>query len=989
MATNTVRPTVETFPRWVPARTSSLAAMSNSGLAAEYSDGTDALRGGRVHNFHGMTPNSSARMVDRVFVRKELTAGSAGMRSAAQTVDSPAVDDAQFAPLSVPPVREINAPVTGPSPSVPVVLPRAKEIVDPQAFTPMDEFGNRPPQADTVPNPNNNALAPAPAQSGPSQNGPASVAPTAPAAPAQPNQPAQPAPTPGPDIFGLPDTEGRKPGDEWDTTLPDGRIVHNRIPFGNGNQTVDQTIPDGKGGFTHSRVAGNGTGGWQRWNVNADGTAFYGSKDNHDSGMYAQDFNSGTSTSGAPNRTYVATPDYKGVQNPSFDENGNLVGVDVAVPNEYGLYDNYHYDNYNNLTVSSARPDGKGGIESIFVGQFDSNNEGWQLGADGKRWEVGKDLEGRTIMGRTEQSAAGTHIYFVDHRGVLFDTFHGIGSEKSYTDIYDDKKAFVRRYRDGVVVDYDPNGNPLLVRLPPDRRDTVQKGWDWTVGVGNSLKSWGTDLVSNFNFAPGLLAVGNPTNPAYRAAAADHYERSSAAVAAPGRLVWNGIVDSGATVYDWWRYKVGGAMYGLSGDPITPAGQARLQVAREQMEKAPTDWAAALAVTTFLPIGAAPVRVGTTALRSGEIAIAEAAAAAAARRGLPSILGRALPNSSAHNWRSLPDVAKNSFDSMRNLPSFAANGFRNMPGVTSTGEALRNIPANLVTSLERFRTFPERFQVWRDVKIEGLIESVARLETTARASIYNTRTGLNDLLSGLGPRLEPQYATGARSLPELDNLLADALRARFAASHGPGRGLTALASGPVPMPNNAFGPVRPRTTSTHTVAFNRGQTANTRHKVAETARQIAGQVAGINKMTANELLHNMKTVSRKGKAQKAANKDYKEAILAEEQLKALLLLRDDPAKLGGKKPVRYAEEQMKARTKNLAALHEQDIVAGGLDVIGLDAKGLPKMGDTFVNSSLGSQWAVRGLADDLRRYAEGLVRAGQGDHLLNVEWILR
>ncbi|WP_141717661.1 polymorphic toxin type 15 domain-containing protein [Nocardia altamirensis] len=990
MATDTVRPTAESFPQWVPARASNLSAMSNNGLASEYSDRADAQRGGRVHNFHGMTPNSSARMVDRLFVRMDLTAGSDEMRRAAGVADSLAVDYAE----PVPQAQPISDPVPGIPPTAPVVLPRAKEIVDPQAFTPMDEFGNRPPQPDTVPNPNNTALAPGPAQAAPPQNGPATAPPTVPVAPAQqapPAQPAQPAATPDPDIFGLPDTTGRQPGDEWDSTLPDGRIVHNRIPFGNGNQTVDQTIPDGKGGFTQSRVAGNGAGGWQRWNVNADGTAFYGSKDDRESGMYAQDFDAGSSTSGAPDRVHVATPDYKGIQNPSFDADGNLVGVDIAVPNKYGMYDNYHYDNYNNLTISSARPDGKGGIESIFIGQLDSNNEGWQLGPDGKRWEVGKDLHGRTTMGRTEQLVTGTHIYFVDHRGVLFDTFNGIGSEKSYTDTYDDKNAFVRKYRDGVVVNYDPNGKPLSVQLPPDRRDAVQKGWDWSVGVGSSLKNWGADLASNFNFAPGLLAASNPMNPAYQAAAADHYDRTANAVAAPGRLLWNGVVDSATIVSDWWRYKIVGAMYGLGSDPVTPSGRARMQFSQQQMEKAPADWEAALALTTFLPIGGASVRVGTTALRSGEIAVAEAAAAAAARRSLPAAVSRTLSDLSAYNpLRNLPDFAKNSFDSMRNLPGFAANGLRNVPGVTSAGAALRNIPGNLMSGLERFRTVPERFQVWRDAKIESLIESVAHLETTARVGIYNTGAVLDRLRFRLGfTSLEPQLATGVRAFSEVDNLLADTLRARFAATHGPGAGFIPRSGGSVSMPNNMLGPVRPRTTQKHTVNFNRGKTVNTRTKIGETVRQVDGQIAGVNKMTANELLHNMKTVSRKGKAQKAANKTYKDAIRDEELLKALQLQRDNPAQLGGKKPARYAEEQMKTRTKDLAALHEQDIVAGGLDVIGLDVTGLPKMGDTFVNSSLGSQWAHRGLADDLRRYAEDLVRAGQGDYLLNVEWILR
>ncbi|WP_194832261.1 polymorphic toxin type 15 domain-containing protein [Nocardia sp. XZ_19_369] len=996
--TDIIRPATNSSPAWVAGRAANLSSLTNSFAAS--ADSSSGQSSNRVFNFHRMTPASAARKVERIDVGRELVT-SATKIAETSTVHAAPISNIQL--INGPSQPGVTTPPTPPS-QPGVTTPRTQ----PGVTTPRTQPGvtTPPTQPGVTTPPTQPGVTTPPTQPGvttpPTQPGvttprtqPGVTTPSNPNQNQQPGagnqQPSQPEAAPDPDIFGLPDTKGRKPGDEWDTTLPDGRIVHNRIPFGNGNQTVDQTIPDGKGGFTTSRVAGNGQGGWQRWNLNADGTAFYGGKYTAESDMYGQDYNSGTSTSGRPDRAYVSTPDYKGIKNPSYDKDGNLVGIDVAVPNQYGMFDNYHYDNYGNLTISTAKSDGKGGVESTLIGQFDTNGEGWQLGPDGKPWNVGKDLQGRITMGRTEQTKEGTHVYFIDHRGVMFDSFYGTGSNKSYTDIYNEvDKTINRKFRDGASAVYDATGKPISFELPPDRRDFIEKGWDWTAGVGNSLKTWGSDLVSNFNFAPGLQAAANPLNPAYQAAAATHYERSMNAAAAPGRLLWDGVVASGTTLADWYRYKVGGAFYGLGGDPYTPSGRARLQAAQAQMDKAPADWEAALAATMFLPIGGTPVRAGTAALRSGEVAIAEAAAAAAARQVSPSIVGRALPNLSVYNpLRNVPDFAKNSFDSIRNLPSFATNGLRSMPGVTGAGDALRNIPANLVTSIERFRTVPERFQVWRDVKIEGLIESMARLETTARAGVHNTRSGLQDLLTVLGARVEPQLATGARGLPELDNLLADALRARFAATHGPGGGFLPRFSGPVSMPNNAFGPVRPRATQKHTVDFNRGKTDNTRHKVGETARQIDGQIAGVNKMTANELLHNMKTVSRKGKAQKAANKEYKAAILAQEEKNALRLLYEDPAALGGMKPERYAKERMKERTKDLAALHEQDIVAGGLDVIGLDAKGLPKMGDTFVNSSLGSQWAHRGLADDLRRYAEDLVRSGQGDYLLNVEWILR
>ncbi|MBF6357686.1 hypothetical protein IU449_24580 [Nocardia higoensis] len=45
------------------------------------------------------------------------------------------------------------------------------------------------------------------------------------------------------------------------------------------------------------------------------------------------------------------------------------------------------------------------------------------------------------------------------------------------------------------------------------------------------------------------------------------------------------------------------------------------------------------------------------------------------------------------------------------------------------------------------------------------------------------------------------------------------------------------------------------------------------------------------------------------------------------------------------------------------------------------------MGDGYVNKSIGSQWKGVRVAE-LTRYAEDLIRAGFGDHLLNVEWSL-
>ncbi|MGV9680067.1 hypothetical protein ACWDSJ_32705 [Nocardia sp. NPDC003482] len=476
------------------------------------------------------------------------------------------------------------------------------------------------------------------------------------------------------DPFGLPDTTGHREGDQWEDTVGGVRRV-NTIPQGNGTQTVDQVIYNADGTVTFSRVVANDHGGYQRWNNDSTGTASYLNKGDAGADAYIQSFDTGTSTSERPSRESGASGDWGETYSPSYDTDGNRVGVDVGVRNPHGLYDNYHYDNYDNLTVSEATPDGKGGVTSRFIAQLDRNSEGWQRGPDGESWQVGRDLQGRITMGRTTQDRDGTHVYFRDADGRLFDSFYSTGKAPSYTTIaFGD--TITKTLRDGTVITFDRNQNVTGYKTPPDRRDLVQKGWDWTVGVGSSLKSWGTDLVSVFDFSTNLTAAGNPLDPANQAAAAEHSRRTNAALTAPGRLVVNGVIDSGKTVADWYRYKIGGALYGLSGDPITPAGQARTRAALDQMAKAPSDLAAVLAATTFLiPETGAATRVGAVVARAGEDA------AAAARRAVPSINLRVSGAGS-----SLVDYIGNGLYQVRTLPNRLS-----LRGVTALQNAIEAI----------------------------------------------------------------------------------------------------------------------------------------------------------------------------------------------------------------------------------------------------------------------------------------------------------
>ncbi|MFC3964472.1 DUF3990 domain-containing protein [Nocardia jiangsuensis] len=418
--------------------------------------------------------------------------------------------------------------------------------------------------------------------------------------------------------------------------------MHNRIPFGNGNRSVDQAIPDGKGGFTHSRVAAGENGGWQRWNLNADGTAFYGYKPSADSGMAGNDYDAGTPTTWRPDRSYLTTADYQGIQTPTLDAAGNIIAVDIAYPNRYGLYDNHHVDQYDNVTISRAVPDGKGGITSSFIGQLDSNGEGWRIDDLGDRWDVGKDLLGRPVEGRTETTGEGTHIYYRDHRGVVFDSFLGNSDNEAYTDerVYDDLGRLVsitRRLRDGTEITFAPDLTIKEYRGPRDRRDIVEKAVDGVVGVGSSLRSWGSDFAQIFDFSTGLHAAANPLDPAARAAAAQQQARANSAVSNAAALPVDIVVDSAGTVGSWFQHTYGGAFWGITADPFSASGQTRMHGAQEYMDKAPGTAEALLAATTFLfPEVGAPARVGATAARR---AAAEAAAAATHRPGTIAALG--------------------------------------------------------------------------------------------------------------------------------------------------------------------------------------------------------------------------------------------------------------------------------------------------------------------------------------------------------------
>ncbi|MCB9441579.1 MAG: hypothetical protein H6523_15185 [Mycolicibacterium sp.] len=180
--------------------------------------------------------------------------------------------------------------------------------------------------------------------------------------------------------------------------------------------------------------------------------------------------------------------------------------------------------------------------------------------------------------------------------------------------------------------------------------------------------------------------------------------------------------------------------------------------------------------------------------------------------------------------------------------------------------------------------------------------------------------------------------------------------------------------------------VPPQYDEVHEVTFNEGKTENTVGKHEEYEHQIGRQIEGLNELTANEWLHNIATVERDGIAQETARKEFRAKLEQDELERALELEETHPELLNGLTPEEYAQQRAGERMSKLAALHEPDIVAGGRDEIGVGPDGLPSMGDTYVNSSIGSQWRHR--VDALRAYVEHMVATGHGDERLNVSWRL-
>jgi hypothetical protein len=123
---------------------------------------------------------------------------------------------------------------------------------------------------------------------------------------------------------------------------------------------------------------------------------------------------------------------------------------------------------------------------------------------------------------------------------------------------------------------------------------------------------------------------------------------------------------------------------------------------------------------------------------------------------------------------------------------------------------------------------------------------------------------------------------------------------------------------------------------------------NPKHDAAEFERQLKGQEKGLNSLTVYEFLQNRDRYIKEGRAPEgnAAQKAARERAKAEK----ITELRKKAKEQGKVLSYTEAENQVSEWIKGQAALHNPDQIAGGnpLDITG--------MGDTRINSSLGSQW---------------------------------
>ncbi|MET8774031.1 hypothetical protein ABZV58_03285 [Nocardia sp. NPDC004654] len=370
-------PTVETDLSWVSRRTTWFTQVTPYPMAGL----SDTAANPKVFDFHGMTPSSAARKLERIDAARDMMLSAETIRT-----DLPV----PAAPIGHPSVEFINHETET---TVPERVERHKLDILEEKRKRADEKRNRQqPAPPSMPS--------APTSEVDKPVAPATTAPT---------------PAPGSSLLDMPETTGRAPGDSWTGTMPDNRPVTYTIPDGNGANTVDLEIQNPDGTVDRWRIARNDLGGLKHWHDDANGSSSYGERPTADGDWYFQSFRPGASTSGAPSSEFTAKADLSQVYTPSYDSYGNYLGTDVGVLNERGLYDNQHVDLYQNTTFTRTVPNAAGGLDSILVGRVDNTGHGWWADELDRRWDVYVDDNGNPA--RRRYDPATQHRSFVYREG--------------------------------------------------------------------------------------------------------------------------------------------------------------------------------------------------------------------------------------------------------------------------------------------------------------------------------------------------------------------------------------------------------------------------------------------------------------------------------------------------------------------------------------------------------------------------------------------
>jgi len=149
----------------------------------------------------------------------------------------------------------------------------------------------------------------------------------------------------------------------------------------------------------------------------------------------------------------------------------------------------------------------------------------------------------------------------------------------------------------------------------------------------------------------------------------------------------------------------------------------------------------------------------------------------------------------------------------------------------------------------------------------------------------------------------------------------------------------------------------------------------TQGKIPEYDRQLAGQEKGINDMTVQQYLDGRAAfdpANRSSSVAESARLAYSNKLTVNNE--AALFA----AGIDGEEALSQAQAMTKETMNTLAALHNPDMIAGGVDVIS-------DFGDRGVNSSIGGQWKDR--IGDLDKAAEQVPESERVSAKMNVKLV--